>query len=166
MLTREEQFLYRVQVNQSLCRNTLLSRKSSGGGKGSEKVYMYSRTSLLQTPLGLHEVSSLKRCPYFRGNFVHFYVAGTTSSFLIREVSLFQKSLIERFHCIHYYVQIAIMTIIINSYWCSGIFDSHGNYSIYGIIIITVKLHCLYVCMDLWPVLTCCRDHFCTNKRS
>ena len=70
-------------------------------------------------------------CLYFRGCFVHFsilYVAGTTGSVLIREVSLFQRmfctflyiaettgsvqirevylfqsyrSLIERFHCIN-----------------------------------------------------------------
>ena len=66
-------------------------------------LYMYSGTSLLQTPLGPHEVSRLKRCPYFRRHFVHssMYIAGTTGSVLIREVSLFQWSLIGRFHCRH-----------------------------------------------------------------
>ena len=47
----------------------------------------YSGTSLLWTPLGPQEVSSLKRCPYFRGSFVQFTVAETTGSVLIRKVS-------------------------------------------------------------------------------
>ena len=56
--------------------------------------YMYSPTSLLWTPLGLENVSSLERCPYFRGRFVHKSILlGTSETVQIRdlEVSLFQR---------------------------------------------------------------------------
>ena len=73
----------------------------------------YSGISLLRTPSGLH-VSWLKRCPYFRGLFVHFfYVAGTTGSVLIRQVSLYRRSLIERFHCMP-------LVIVVIFLWCGN----------------------------------------------
>ena len=45
----------------------------------------YSGISLVRIPLGPHEMSRLKRCPYY--------------SVLNEEISLSQRSLIERFHC-------------------------------------------------------------------
>ena len=66
---------------------------------------MYSRTSLLWTPSGpREEVSSFQRL-----SSILFYVAGTTGSVLIREVSLIQRSSIERFH------GIIITMIILNT---------------------------------------------------
>ena len=60
----------------------------------------YSGTSLLRTPLGPQEVSWLEGCHHFGGFFcTHLYVARTMDSVLIKEVSLFRRSLIERFHC-------------------------------------------------------------------
>ena len=73
------------------------------GGKDSFVVQcwrLYSGTSLLWTPLGPHKVSWLKRCPYFQRLFCMLLcVAETAGSVLIREVSLFRRLLIERFHC-------------------------------------------------------------------
>ena len=65
-------------------------------------VYTCVGTSLLRTPSG-HEVSRLLRgCPNFRGCFVHFSICSyrTVDSVLIKGVSLFQRFLLERFHCI------------------------------------------------------------------
>ena len=56
---------------------------------------------IIRTSLGPHEVSWLKRCPYFRGYFEHFctiYVAGIIGSVLTREVFLFQRSYKENLH--------------------------------------------------------------------
>ena len=46
-----------------------------------------------EASMGWAQVSSLERCPYFRGSFVHIskYVAGTVGTVLIREVSSFQR---------------------------------------------------------------------------
>ena len=50
-------------------------------------------SSLLRICLGPHKMSGLKRCPYFRGGSVHFfmYVSGTVDSVLIKDVSLCQR---------------------------------------------------------------------------
>ena len=55
----------------------------------------YSETSLLWTPQEPQKLSLFQGliCTLF------YYIAGTRASVLIREVSLFQRSLIERFHC-------------------------------------------------------------------
>ena len=46
-------------------------------------------------------MSGLKRCPYLEVVCTLLCVGGTVDSVLIKEVSLFQGSLLERFHCIH-----------------------------------------------------------------
>ena len=57
-------------------------------------------------------MSSLERCPCFRGSFVHIsmYVAGTIGTVLIREVALLHKWL-----CAHLYVAGAVGTVLIFS---------------------------------------------------
>ena len=62
-------------------------------------IAVYSGTSLLWPPLGLHEESWLKRCCYFRGYSVHFMKLGQQAvCWLELYVSLLQRSLIERLH--------------------------------------------------------------------
>ena len=62
--------------------------------------YVYSGTSLFQTPLGLQKVSSIKRCPYFRSWFIHIYSNWDPSQCpLYRRCPYFRGVHSEGFHC-------------------------------------------------------------------
>ena len=82
-----------------------------------------SGTSLLQTPLGPHEVSWLKKeVSLFQRLFsthLYVYVGGTTGSVLIRGVSLIRRSLVERFHCIEDLLRIPPTHVYIWSQLCT-----------------------------------------------
>ena len=122
----------------------------------------YSRTSLLRTPLGPHKASLLKRCPYFRGNLVHFsmYIGGTEDRVLIIEVSLFQRSLIERFHCIlyvhvlcKYYVHVEVCILCPYAcvlYWCLCVMYIHTSVHVYTVPVPICFTHIYLIC---WPQL-------------
>ena len=58
---------------------------------------IYGGTSLLRTPSGPHEASLIKEVSLFQRLFCALlYVAGTTGSVLIKEVSLIRRSLLNR----------------------------------------------------------------------
>ena len=53
---------------------------------------LYSRTSLLRTPKGRNQVSSLQRCPYYRGRErMIFGISGTKQTVRNRKVSVLQR---------------------------------------------------------------------------
>ena len=63
----------------------------------------HSVISLLQTPLAPHEVSLIKEVSLFQRvlsmyMYMYMYIAGTTGSILIREMSLFRRTLTKRYH--------------------------------------------------------------------
>ena len=70
---------------------------------GRPRICMQCKTSLFWTPLGQGNVSSLERCPYFRGGFVH-------KSILLgpQKLSSLERcpyiSEVSRFHCINIFL--------------------------------------------------------------
>ena len=77
-------------------------------------VCIYSGTSPLQTPLEPNKVSQSKRCSCFHALFyvqcTIVHVAGTTDIVLIRDVALFRRSSIERFHHVYTHNIVQLLT--------------------------------------------------------